>query len=349
MFVSRCKICGLVYNNRVPDKKSLKFIYQKLLRSLRSENETHIKNTREQGRFVRKNFNFDKLISLDVGSANDSFSEILRRYGWKSFELDPSEDLYKEDGSSETIIKGTIEEFKSSKKFDLISMRHVLEHLLDPESSFLKIRSLLKKNGMIFIEVPNIWESKPVGILSFFNFLHLTHFSPVSCENLLKKTGFSIIAFEKTQYSAMRILARTDDLHSSVEFKKDNKVRFVIEKYMDLEKAVRNDVINKVKQIISKKGHIVLWGAGMHSEEILRSLPNKFLTKVNFLVDKDPKKWHKLFYRKIIKEPGSCLSNKDPIIISSLISKESIKKDMQNLGIDENRIVDLYEDRFKFY
>ena len=41
------------------------------------------------------------------------------------------------------------------KRYDLITTSHVLEHLRDPREMLLKLGSLLKTGGRLYIEVPN--------------------------------------------------------------------------------------------------------------------------------------------------------------------------------------------------
>ncbi|HCN37520.1 MAG TPA: hypothetical protein DIS94_07415, partial [Bacteroidetes bacterium] len=44
------------------------------------------------------------------------------------------------------------------KKFDIITLWHVLEHFNNPVEDLKKIRNLLNENGVLIIEVPN-WDS----------------------------------------------------------------------------------------------------------------------------------------------------------------------------------------------
>jgi len=80
-----------------------------------------------------------------------------------------------------------------NKKFDVISLSHVLEHFNSPEKIH-DCLSLLKKDGLIFIEVPN-------EEITFLNFCkttgsetpHLMWFSTYAFEILSKKIGLEII------------------------------------------------------------------------------------------------------------------------------------------------------------
>jgi 2-polyprenyl-3-methyl-5-hydroxy-6-metoxy-1,4-benzoquinol methylase len=47
------------------------------------------------------------------------------------------------------------ESFKASHKFDLIICSHVLEHVSEPRKILQNIKALLKKNGVVFLGIPN--------------------------------------------------------------------------------------------------------------------------------------------------------------------------------------------------
>ncbi|MGB1103629.1 MAG: class I SAM-dependent methyltransferase [Crocinitomicaceae bacterium] len=44
---------------------------------------------------------------------------------------------------------------KLNERFDLIIMRHVLEHFLDPLTVLKRIREVLSEDGVLYIAVPN--------------------------------------------------------------------------------------------------------------------------------------------------------------------------------------------------
>jgi 2-polyprenyl-3-methyl-5-hydroxy-6-metoxy-1,4-benzoquinol methylase len=47
------------------------------------------------------------------------------------------------------------EELLDSRRFNVVVMRHVLEHCLDPMTALLNAKSLLKRKGRLIIDVPN--------------------------------------------------------------------------------------------------------------------------------------------------------------------------------------------------
>ena len=74
------------------------------------------------------------------------------------------------------------------RKFDQIQMFHVLEHMHDPVATLIRLRSWLKPNGRLVIEVPDMM--KPYGGLQFFfQYPHLYSFSPNTLVGLFRRAG----------------------------------------------------------------------------------------------------------------------------------------------------------------
>ena len=78
--------------------------------------------------------------------------------------------------------------------YDLITIYHVIEHLLDPVSILVKIRQLLKPGGIAFIETPNIASlGAKIKGKQWSHIIppeHITYFQPKSLKYALKQSGF---------------------------------------------------------------------------------------------------------------------------------------------------------------
>jgi len=78
------------------------------------------------------------------------------------------------------------------KRFGLISMSHVLEHLPNPVGYLNHLRdSLLTADGWLLIEVPNLYAH------DCFEVAHLYSFSPHTLREVLGRSGFEVIKLEK--------------------------------------------------------------------------------------------------------------------------------------------------------
>ncbi|MCS6989427.1 MAG: class I SAM-dependent methyltransferase [Chloroherpetonaceae bacterium] len=140
--------------------------------------------------------------ALDVGCATGDFSVELQRRA-KGVKLD----LYGIE-MSEKAVRFAIEERELCVKqgetltvdfdveFDLITMWHVLEHVLLLNETLEKLRRILKPNGLLVVAMPNpdSWDARHYG--KHWNGYdaprHLYHFSPKTFARLLAKHRFRI-------------------------------------------------------------------------------------------------------------------------------------------------------------
>jgi SAM-dependent methyltransferase len=113
--------------------------------------------------------------------------------------------------------------------YDVILLVQTFEHFIEPLDSLLKIRSLLKKEGLLFIEVPNYYAPNGfyrfrAGGLNYPSPNHVFVYTPKTLSAFLRKAGFSVY---KTSYTLgnVRMIARIDDNTEAVEF--DNYFKIV--------------------------------------------------------------------------------------------------------------------------
>ena len=79
--------------------------------------------------------------------------------------------------------------------FDLVVMNHVLEHTPSPTDVFLKVKKLLRPQGVFVVEVPNI-EAPGSRLSHFFHRAHPFSFSPRTLQRLAQKAGFKVRKIE---------------------------------------------------------------------------------------------------------------------------------------------------------
>lgn len=152
--------------------------------------------------FTRHSFK-TKLKILDYGCGRGEFLYFMNRLGWTAVGTE-----YSLESSYEALDKGIpiffgehaqkdLYEHYGNAYFDVITSYHNLEHLDDPRDFLSLSWDLLKKRGMLLLEVPNI-ESLQY-LISKEDWLlldienHKFHFSRKSLEALLVKHGFYIL------------------------------------------------------------------------------------------------------------------------------------------------------------
>lgn len=144
---------------------------------------------------------------MDVGCGTGLFLKLAEKNGWKEcIGIDANSsyiDSYIEDGKPGLkYINSTFESLdlnKVGKDYDCISLWNVLEHLYDLHAMIESFTKILKKDGLIFIMVPNV-ESLVTRLSRSnsptFNWQHVSNFSPASLKRLFELHGFKEVFFE---------------------------------------------------------------------------------------------------------------------------------------------------------
>lgn len=81
------------------------------------------------------------------------------------------------------------------KEFDVITMSHVLEHVINPGLILSSLKNNLSSDGILFVEVPNC-EIKKELMNSIHSHPHTLHFTKLGLENLAKNSEYDILKIE---------------------------------------------------------------------------------------------------------------------------------------------------------
>ena len=152
---------------------------------------------------------------LDIGSGNGRLLYLAQQGGWDVMGLELSSsmaDFVSKELGIEVLVANFLEptpELERVGTFDVVVLRHVLEHLPDPLLTMEKIRALLQPEGYLFLEMPNIeaatkkWSRFVVGTGLYkrkfppdFMAGHCNEYSRLSTNFLAAKTGFRVVRWE---------------------------------------------------------------------------------------------------------------------------------------------------------
>lgn len=137
---------------------------------------------------------------LEIGSSYGFFLNVAKDNGFDvcGVEISPDAVNYSQKKFGLKVFKGTLVSASlPSSNFDAVVMMDVLEHLTDPRRELQSVSRVLKRGGLLVIQVPN-FESVMAKITgSKWNWLlipiHLFHFSPHSLEKFIKLQDFKIL------------------------------------------------------------------------------------------------------------------------------------------------------------
>lgn len=156
---------------------------------------------------ISKDNELDGKSIIDIGCGWGQALLYFRDHGYNCYGFDPAPEAvaYGKDRGLNLKCAGleTLTVF-GDKKFDVVMMNNVLEHLSDPEQTMSEIRSsLINEDGFLIVDVPNEfndfqvagqkihgldeWWVAPPG--------HLNYFSLETLSNLMRGTGFSVLNF----------------------------------------------------------------------------------------------------------------------------------------------------------
>lgn len=100
------------------------------------------------------------------------------------------------------------------QSFDVITQWHVLEHVHSLNERMEQLKTLLKKDGTLFIAVPNSesWDAKHYGPYwdGYDVPRHLYHFNQASFNLLMKKHGFMVVETKSMPFDAPYISMRSE-------------------------------------------------------------------------------------------------------------------------------------------
>lgn len=141
---------------------------------------------------------------LDVGCGAGNLMRYMKSQGWIVKGIEPSK-VYNEEMKKDglNVFNGLLDEFceENNDTFSLITLNHVVEHVSNPNEVLLQCRNLLKKNGLIYIKVPNDFNNlqkianELVDKNEWWIALpdHLSYFNRDTLKSLLKSLDFEII------------------------------------------------------------------------------------------------------------------------------------------------------------
>jgi 2-polyprenyl-3-methyl-5-hydroxy-6-metoxy-1,4-benzoquinol methylase len=206
--LSRCRRCGLVFINPRPSGQLLASFYNKPgydchdydFEAAQSESDA-------EARFrIFERFKSGGSL-LDFGPGAGHLLRFAKRKGWSVAGIELGQharESLQREGFDVYASLGDAGELRGS--IDVVTMVHVLEHLVDFAAILAGVRELLQPRGIFYVEVPNAASLRARLSESFlkpwFNAntqkylafpIHLYYFSPRSLVRFLKRHGFEVL------------------------------------------------------------------------------------------------------------------------------------------------------------
>lgn len=208
-----CRKCGFVYMYPLPSKEDLDNYYEESYWE-KHHQSTGLVNKTKDNSFDSRNKAIYEWCKPFIKDENTKVLEIGAGYGHtlayikqeancKVEGIEPSkEGAYNAEKSYDIkTFNGFLEDFDTDQKYDVIILSHVFEHFFNPMEALDIIRKLIKKDGILFIEVPNLLNPNPTKHkLGWFSKEHISYFSKDKLNYMLKSNGFEMFKSEEKNY-----------------------------------------------------------------------------------------------------------------------------------------------------
>ena len=222
--VVKCVNCGMVYISRIEDSHALIFdgpVGQPEPKILTSSDITEVSDSWEFKLLPNKQLEqtalrldaidtlhrigyhlenpYNRRTILDFGSGWGFFLSFAKEHGWTTFGLEPlpASAVYARATFGLNIKTDTLRDNSYPPDFfDVITSFQVFEHLPFPKKDIQHLYNMLKQNGLLLIEVPNIktWSVRMMKSRHrHFVQDHINFFSIDTLSQVLVDNGFKII------------------------------------------------------------------------------------------------------------------------------------------------------------
>ena len=257
-----CRNCGLLRTSPRMDASSLARFYEEDYRPIYVGQSTppesyfinQIQNGQEIFDFLESVVHFwtvRPLTVFDVGCGAGGTLIPFREAGWNVFGCDIGQKYTQRGRDAGLVLEhGDASALEKYGPANLVILRHVLEHLLDPLQELRVISESLADDGYVYIEVPGIFsiDNTYGDFLLFLQNAHMYHFTLATISSLMGRSGFRLIKGNETIRAVFQKDRAVSTVFASDEYKKtqrylmDTEMKRVLSFYRDLrnrEKLIR--------------------------------------------------------------------------------------------------------------
>ena len=191
----------------------------------------------------------NKIKMLDIGAGTGfSFFSLPGNPQVESYAIEASTKCIPFLKSKGVSIVGSDFSCDFGEGYDLIVARHILEHVLNPLSFLTKIRNSLKKEGYLYIVVPNVMFFNAKKARSFFRHIHTYYYNLKTLLQICKISG--LYAIKSGQDGELwAIMQKKNAIDYSIPEISPNEQLKVIKEYV---KHTHQPLRRRIKSILKR-------------------------------------------------------------------------------------------------
>jgi SAM-dependent methyltransferase len=201
----KCRDCEMIFLNPVFTDQALYDYYSRnhtVQSVVVAQDQEFYSSIYKKGLELISQHTKTQLALLDFGCSAGAFLDQAKKFGWSDLngiELNSAE-------AQEAALKGhkvyncRVESAQLNRKFDVITLWDVFEHLPDGAYYLHKFRELLNPDGMVFLQVPN-GMSLAARIMQekcnmYDGLEHVNLYSPGTISLLAERCGFEVVGIK---------------------------------------------------------------------------------------------------------------------------------------------------------
>lgn len=346
-YIAMCENCGLIFTDTEATQQDFLSYYQNGAVAPKYQDMFGAEATNEYYQhlyeIIKPYINADSKL-LDIAGAWGEFGYFMKGKGYSKFiNLDPNEKCIasaKEKGLMTVLADSTDMSEIDADSVDMVIMNHTLEHILDVDNTMKNIDRVLKKDGYLFIEIPDVegYADEEAAPYNFLTYEHVLHMSLQDMKNLASEYGYEILETQHyykrvsnypSIYAVMRKATKKE-----IEF--SDKSKYAMLKYLDKSKACLEEFLVPLRE---SKEELILWGIGASTTILLDAFEG---CNVKSLIDRNPNRQGLGFTinssKFVIEDPQTV--GEGTIVILSIPYFASIKRQIREMGLS-NKVVTL--------
>jgi ubiquinone/menaquinone biosynthesis C-methylase UbiE len=208
--VYRCPNCGLGFLDPRPSEEETEDSYQREYFSEQYDEglvpgsvelEKRIKGERHRVKFIGSVKPGGQVLDVGCGYGYFLFACLKEKYHVMGLDVSEWASRYAAKVLGVSVKTGNMSDIDfPPRSFDVITMWHFLEHTRDPDRVMEKVRSWMKEDGILVVDVPN-YEGTDArymgeGWVGWQLPYHLWHFTYGSMAMLLRRHGLEIVKYK---------------------------------------------------------------------------------------------------------------------------------------------------------
>jgi 2-polyprenyl-3-methyl-5-hydroxy-6-metoxy-1,4-benzoquinol methylase len=338
--VVACNECGMCFATGLPDRQRFAQYYADSSKyDLSAEgaqlSAQDLQRYADQAEFVAAHVAERGMPILDVGTATGDFLQALREKGFeRPYGVDPSPDAVRvgrDELGLELAVGGLNAAEAWGLEFGLVSYVAVLEHVLEPREQVRAVTRLLRRDGFVFVSVPDAGTFKDHVDAPYqeFSVEHVNFFSRSSLANAMGAEGYSLVAERVVVLPlgtdghgpALEAVYRWDGVAQPLQ--PDPSGPDDMREYISRSGRMEASVLERIASLASSGERIYVWGTGTHTLHLLRT-SRLGDCRIEAFLDSNPHYAGATLAGRPVIAPSSLQAADAPILVSSAVSQSGI-------------------------